>query len=189
VESDVAIRAVIPPSCSISESDTEMLSHGGLTMSARKLASAKRIQEKRQKRLQKLKRKHVESPFGSSRVPIESLGLESMSDVLKSFVEPWLEMAETDDAFHKLLTLGVAAWNAALFADDKRKAFIDDLAAAGRIPVADRAWFHSIMREMIDRKQSYFASNKRFIISFKVNDIGDSYSISVVSTLPLPTGP
>jgi hypothetical protein len=156
-------------------------------MSARKLASAKRVQEKKQKRLQKLRRKQGGSSFGSSRLYDGPLGLESMSDVLKAFVEPWMEMAETDEALHKLLTFAVAAWNAALLPDHKRKPFIDDLASAGGIALADRASFYSIIQEMIDRKQAYFARITRSIISFDVQKTGDrKYFISVVSTLPLP---
>ncbi|HEX3449102.1 MAG TPA: hypothetical protein VHS97_12665 [Isosphaeraceae bacterium] len=156
-------------------------------MSARKLASAKRVQEKKQKRLQKLRRKQGGSSFGSSRLSDGPLGLESMSDVLKAFVEPWMEMAETDEARHKLLTLAVAAWNAALLPDHKRKPFIDDLASAGGIALADRASFYSIIQEMIDRKQAYFARITRSIFSFDVQKTGDrKYFIHVVSTLPLP---
>ena len=158
-------------------------------MSARKLASAKRVQQKKQKRLQKLKRKQGGSSFGSSRLYDGPLGLESMSDVLKSFIEPWIVMAQTDNAFEKLLTLAVAAWNAALLPEDKRKPLFDDLASAGRIALADRASFYSIIQEMIDRKQAYFGRNTRSIISFAVQNTNKGYSISVVSTLPLPLAP
>ena len=65
--------------------------------------------------------------------------------------------------------------------------FIDDLASAGGLALADRAIFYSIIQEMIDRKQAYFARITRYIISFDVQTTGDrKYFISVVSTLPLP---
>jgi hypothetical protein len=41
--------------------------------------------------------------------------------------------------------------------------------------------------EMIDRKQAYFAKNRRFIISFDLKNTGGrNYHIIVVSTAPSP---
>jgi hypothetical protein len=45
----------------------------------------------------------------------------------------------------------------------------------------------TIIQEMIDRKQAYFARSTRSIICFDVQKTGDrKYFIHVVSTLPLP---
>jgi hypothetical protein len=36
---------------------------------------------------------------------------------------------------------------------------------------------------MVRRKEEYFASNRRAIISFELTDMGDDYHLSVASTL------
>jgi hypothetical protein len=48
--------------------------------------------------------------------------MEKMSEVLEQFVEPyWEELPDTADDFRKILTIGVAAWNAALLPEDEQK--------------------------------------------------------------------
>ena len=66
-----------------------------------------------------------------SKVVYEPAGGEKMSEVLEDFVEPYQELADTDDSFRKLLTLGMLAWNAALLPQDQRWAMIDEMLAAG----------------------------------------------------------
>jgi hypothetical protein len=182
---EVGNRAAMLPIASIPETHTEMTSQGGVTMSARKRPIALVIQEKQQKRLRSLKRRHAQSvSFDSSRVVIDPPGPEKMSDVLESFVEPWMTSATTTDAFRRLLTLGMAAWNAALLPADKQAAFIDDLAVNGRVPAAGRPMFRSIIQEMIDRKQAFFSQNTRAIVSMELMDSGDEPYLTVGSTLP-----
>jgi hypothetical protein len=186
-ETEVGTLAGSLPSESIPETDTETTSQGGVTMSARKRPIALVLQEKQQKRLRRLKRQHAQSAsFDSSRVVIDPPRLEKMSDVLESFVEPWMTSDMTVDAYRRLLTLGMAAWNAALLPADKRAAFIDDLAGSGKLSPASRTMFCSIIQEMIDRKQAFFAEITRAIISMELMDTGDEPYLSVASTLPAP---
>ena len=154
-------------------------------MSARKRPIALVFQEKQQKRLRRLKRQHAQSlSFDSSQVVIDPPGLEKMSDVLEEFVEPWMTSAATTDGYRRLLTLGMAAWNAALLPADKRAECIDDLAGNGGIPAAGRPMFRAFIQEMIDRKQAFFSQNTRAIVSMKLMDTGDEPYLTVASTLP-----
>jgi hypothetical protein len=187
-ETEVGTLAGNLPSESIPETDTETTSHGGVTMSARKRPIALVLQEKQQKRLRRLKRQHAQSVSSdSSHVVIDPPGLEKMSDVLEEFVDPWMTSAETTDGYRRLLTLGMAAWNAALLPADKRAAFIEELAGNGRIPAEGRPMFRSIIQEMIDRKQAFFSENTRAIVSIELIDAGDEPYLTVASTLPAPS--
>jgi hypothetical protein len=120
-----------------------------------------------------------------SRVVYEPEGREKMSAVLEEFVEPFRDMAESHDDFHKLLNLAVLAWNAALLPEDKRRAMVDDMLAAGfsRASAADRAFARQIIEAMIRRKEEHFATNRRAIVSFQLIDRGDDFHLSVASTL------
>lgn len=120
-----------------------------------------------------------------SKVVYEPAGREKMSDVLEDFVEPYRDMADTEDAFRKLLHLAVLAWDAALLPEDKRRAMIDETLGAGfsRASAPDRAQAREFVEEMVRRKLEHFPANRRSIISFELTDTGTGYHLSVASTL------
>jgi hypothetical protein len=120
-----------------------------------------------------------------SKVVYEPAGREKMSDVLEDFIEPYRDMADTEDAFRKLLTLALLAWNAALLPEDRRRTMIDETLGAGfsRASEADRSQAREFVEVMVRRKEEYFPSNRRAIISFELTDKGDDYHLSVASTL------
>jgi hypothetical protein len=120
-----------------------------------------------------------------SRVVYEPAGREKMSEVLEDFIEPYRELADTEDAFRKLLHLGMLAWNAALLPEGQRRAMIDEMLAAGlaRASEADRARARELVEALVRRKEEHFATNRRAIVSFELTDRGDDYHLSVASTL------
>lgn len=120
-----------------------------------------------------------------TKVVYEPAGREKMSDVLEDFVEPYREMADTQDAFRKLLTLALLAWNAALLPEDRRRAMIEDTIGAGfsRATEEERAQVRLLVEALVRRKEGYFAENQRAIISFELTDTGNNYHLSVMSTL------
>ena len=80
---------------------------------------SKRREKKRRDRrrgLQKALGRRVKENFPHQKVSVGPLsdGIK-MSDVLEEFVEPYLEFAETEEAYRKLLSVAVVAWNVALF--------------------------------------------------------------------------
>ena len=48
-----------------------------------------------------------------------------MSEVLREFVEPYLEFADTEEATRKLLTVAMVAWNASFLTEEEQRAMID----------------------------------------------------------------
>ena len=120
-----------------------------------------------------------------SRVVYEPVGPEKMSVVLENFIEPYRELADTEDGFRNLLDLGMLAWNAALLPEGERRAMIDKILAAGlsRASEADRAQARELIEALVRRKEEHFAANRRVIVSINVTDRGDDYYLSVASTL------
>jgi hypothetical protein len=119
------------------------------------------------------------------RVMVNPAGRESMSDVLEAFVEPYRDMAETEDAFRKLLSLALVAWNAALLPEDRRQAMIEETLEAGfsKASAADRALAIECVKTMVRRKEEHFPAKRRAIVSFKLTDTGDGWHLTVASTL------
>jgi hypothetical protein len=120
-----------------------------------------------------------------SKVVFSPPGREKMSDVLEDFVEPYRDLADTEDAFRKLLNLGMLAWNAALLPGGERRAMIDETlgAALSRASAPDRAQARVFVEEMVRRKLEHFPGNRRAIISFELTDTGTGFHLAVASTL------
>ena len=108
--------------------------------------------------------------------------LEKMSEILENFIDPYLDMLETEDQHHRLLMVAIVAWNAALLPLEDQKATIDKFAQG--LPGDDETQedFYAIVAELISRKTEYFAQYKRMILDYELTDTGDGYHLSVVST-------
>jgi hypothetical protein len=107
-----------------------------------------------------------------------------MSAVLTDFVEPYVDCAETEEGFRKLLTLAVIAWNASFLPEDKQQDMIESVLDAG-IPEGEdelKAGLKEIVSMLIARKKAHFSEYTRDIIDFEVTDLGENYHVSVAST-------
>lgn len=152
-------------------------------MASRKPRKDHRSKDRLPKRLFKRERGPAIPP--GYQVVYEPAGREKMSEVLEDFVEPYMEFADTEDGFRKLLNLGMLAWNAALLPEDQGSAIIDETLGAA-LPGAsrvNRTSAREFIELLIQRKKKHFAANRRAIISFKVTDTGDGYHLSVASSL------
>jgi hypothetical protein len=156
--------------------------HGGMNMAARKPASAKRIQAKKRKRAQRLSRRAEQGYFGPASFVVEPAGLEKMSELLERFVEPFLSKSKTRDEYRELLAIGAVAWNVALFPKESRLAELDDAARQLRFSKADQPEFLGLLQELMDRKDRYFSTIKRAIVSYEVIDTPDGFNLFVIST-------
>ncbi len=110
---------------------------------------------------------------------------EKMSEVLENFVEPYMEHADTLDAYRKLIGIAIIAWNAALLQGAEREKMLED-AYRRLIPAADkqaRADFQSIVVALILRKERYFADNRRAILNYRVAKVPTGFYLSVASTI------
>ncbi|MGC8643187.1 MAG: hypothetical protein ACP5XB_25280, partial [Isosphaeraceae bacterium] len=113
------------------------------------------------------------------KVVYEPAGHEKMSDVLDDFIEPYSDVADTEDAYRKLLMLGQMAWNTALLPDDERQVIIDQTLDAGfaRTSGPTRAAAREFIETLVRRKLEHFAGNRRAILSFSLTDTGDGYHL------------
>jgi thymidine phosphorylase len=115
-------------------------------------------------------------------------GEVKMSEVLESFVEPYLDAARNHSQREKLFGIAMVAWNLALMPEGDRPSLIDRMVKAGiqsndRLAQQDT---REIINEMIVRKQKFFADNKRCIVDFQLQDVGNQFHLSVASTLLNP---
>lgn len=155
-------------------------------------------QQRKQKALEKQKRKRrekqryrsmqappaamfVASPPGVKVVPTPR-GTEKMSEVLDEFVDPYMDPNGSLEEMRKLYTMGVAAWNAALFSGAKREELLEDLART--LPPEARRDFRMVIEPMIQRKLRYFAANQRCIFDFNLEDRPSGPYLQVMATLP-----
>jgi hypothetical protein len=140
--------------------------------------------KKKQQRLVSLKRKLERGPFRGEKIVIEPRGEAKMSEVLTDSVEPYLEFADTE-AYRKLLTLAVMAWNASFLPEKEQQNMIDSVLDKG-IPTGTqdlKAGLKEIVDMLIVRKKEFFSEYKRKIIDYELTDTGRDYHISVASTL------
>jgi hypothetical protein len=182
-------------------------------MASRSPKNAPRKQEKKQRRLRRLKRKGERSSPGMPMtvsdlqhaanhlaekaersmpgvpmtVVVSPPGVQKMSEVLEDFAEPYMEddtLADHD--VHDVYSLCVMAWNAALLPDHKQEDMIDKIVRTclTRETAADRRIFRRLVESMIERKKTQFPHVNRGIFSFELRDLGDDdYYLTVVSTL------
>lgn len=149
-----------------------------------------REEKVRQRQLEKLQQRIQDGTLGfkAAGVLLEPKGEVKMSEVLKSFVEPYLDLAHNGTERRKLLEIAIIAWNLAIMPEAERQPMIDQLIAncvKTNDPLAQQDT-REIISELIDRKQKFFKNNKRFIIDFQLKDTGKQLHLSVASTLSNP---
>jgi hypothetical protein len=115
-------------------------------------------------------------------------GVEKMSEVLETFVEPYLDFADSRADREKLFTIAVAAWNLTFMPEEKRSAIIKEMIAVGvdKKDMLAQQDMRAILNEMIARKLTLFSDNQRLIINFQLQELKDTFHLSVASTLTEP---
>lgn len=101
-----------------------------------------------------------------------------MSEVLMEFMEPYRDLARTDDDFEKLTGIAALAWNASILPDDEAKETLE----AERMYQSD-ADFRELIDAIMERKRKHFANNSRYIISYEICGSRDDSRLLVASTL------
>ena len=148
------------------------------------MASPKRQIRNRQARkktaTEKMEKRLSDQLGGKEVVIVESTDRVKMSEVLEAFIAPYMEFAETEESFKKLVTIAVIAWNAALLPRSAQTKAIDDLLTS--LPPETQADAKSIVRDLIRRKRKYFGKIRRAIIDFEVIDTRDGFHLTVAST-------
>ena len=129
--------------------------------------------------------KLARSPFRDRKLVIEPAGEVKMSEVLADFIEPYRDWADTEEAYQKLLTLAILAWNASFLPTEEQQAMIDKVIDGG-LPAATeelKNGLKQIVQMLMARKQAYFSAYRRNIIDYELTDTGKGYRLFVASTL------
>ena len=118
----------------------------------------------------------------TGRVMVEPPRAAKMSEVLLELVQPGWHACADEEAMRKLLTLGIAAWNAALMTGAARTALVEKLART--FPVESREDFHQVIEPLIRRKEELFPDLQRPMLNFELTRLpsGDMY-VQVLSGL------
>jgi hypothetical protein len=158
-------------------------------MPSSKSKKSKKKRSPRRKRLEKFKRKLAQGHFKGNKILINPKGLENISDVLVEFINPFIQYANTDEAYHKLLSIAILAWNASFYPENEQQNMIDECinAAAPSASTEVKKEAKDIVITLIERKQAYFPDYKRFIVDYRLTDMGSDYHLTVASTTDIPS--
>jgi hypothetical protein len=132
-------------------------------------------------RYNKMIQRLQESGLGDSKVVYAPQQAEKMSEVLLDFIEPYKEFADTTEAMHRLIATALVAWNTALWPEAEQAEHLEQISKA--LPADTVDDFYAIVGAMIERKNRFFAEYTRLILDYELTDTGDSYHVSVISTL------
>lgn len=109
-------------------------------------------------------------------------GQVKMSAVLGRFIAPYAPMADSDEAYERLVSLAVVAWNAALMDEAKRTQFLAEMVKVAEDP-REREDMRSVLTDLIEHKERHFAENRRMIVDYQITVTPTQYQLAVVSTL------
>jgi hypothetical protein len=152
-------------------------------MGSRKKKNEKRQQKRKEKHKQERARKAKllrQRPFEGDMLIVPPGGVEKMSEVLRDFVDPYWEGCKTEEQLRKLITLGIIAWNAGLVTGSERSELIEG--PLETLPPDLRPGMRAFLEEMIRRKETAFASNKRMIVDYELTMGPAGPHLSVIST-------
>jgi hypothetical protein len=164
-------------------------------MAKKKLSRDQRRKQKKQRRKRRQMQKQKafpgqyknmvqrlkESGLDDQKFVYNPPGAAKMSEVLLDFLEPYQEYAPTTDAMHKLIVTALVAWNAALLPKAEQEKSLRKFSKS--LPADAREDFNAIVKEMIERKDKYFAQYTRHIIDYELTETKDGHHISVISTV------
>ena len=107
-----------------------------------------------------------------------------LSKVLERFIEPYQHLATTLNEHKKLITVAALAWNVSLLPAGERERMLNDAFKASMPSAEDKAAedFNAMISEFIERKESLFSDDSRFIISYELEETENGYHLSVAST-------
>ena len=152
------------------------------------MSSRKKKRDKRKEKQKQRDRSRPPKPWptlsGTSDLgPITLLSgvAEKMSEVLLEFLEPYTELWKTEEDLRWLLPLGIVAWNTGLMTASERQKALQDTRET--LPSDAREECMAIVAELIRRKESQFAWNKRAIVDYRFTMAPDGPHLQVVSTL------
>lgn len=123
----------------------------------------------------------MEKQSSRIKVMINVPGEEKMSAVLGHFIKPYVHLAETGEAYERLVALAAIAWNAALLNPEQREEFLGK--AERNLPESTRREFYELVTDLMERKRRYFANNRRMILDCQITETPYTFHLAVISTL------
>ena len=80
-----------------------------------------------------------------------------------------MKAADTEEAYRKLLTIAIVAWNIALLPEGRQTEMIDKALAEGLQSASNdvEMGLRELVFVLIARKQAYFSEDTRTIVDFK----------------------
>jgi hypothetical protein len=137
--------------------------------------------------INQLKRKIKKSPLGQKNAGMVTTpkGMAKMSEVLQAFVDPYLDDAKNHSQREMLFDLAAMAWNLSYMAKNERQLAIKEM--IGKLSNHSDSLTQRKMREsveeLISRKLELFPHDRRFIAEFHLEEMGDSFHLSVASAM------
>ncbi len=131
-----------------------------------------------------LKRKLAQGPFRNREVALGPIDDLKMSDVLLDFIAPYRSAVNATDAYHRLLTLAILAWNASFLSAKEQGEMVERVVDGGLPSESEelRSGLKQIVYEMIERKRTHFSEYRRNILDYELTDTGAEYRLAVAST-------
>ena len=148
---------------------------------------ASRAEKLRRRQHRKDKKHRPAQSLGSEIAPFRNIvvvdppGAAKMSEALSALVEPEWHLCPDEEAMRKLLTVGMAAWNAALVTGTERSALLESLAQ--EFPAESRQEFLQVIEPFIHRKEKLFPDIQRPILSFELTWASGKPYLTVLSGL------
>lgn len=115
---------------------------------------------------------------------VEASNQEKMSAVILRFVEPYKATATSKEAYEKLIVFAMVAWNASILEGVARQQIIDTirkeiLSSSGEKGSQD---LDEMLTMLMQRKERYFADNKRLILDYSVSESKHEFHLAIIST-------
>ena len=146
----------------------------------------KRVRKRKPKRYERLRKQITQGPLGDAlgetKFEIDPEGQDKMSEVMLEFVAPYIESLDTEEAYRRLFTVALIAWNASFLPDQQRKGYVDKVLDAGIPTVETREGLKAIVDVLVARKDAHFSDYTRKLVAFDVRDAGNEFRVSVAST-------
>lgn len=153
----------------------------------KELVQEKKALKTKQELAQKFMKKVESGEYGDidAEVIVDSRGNEKMSAVLLKFLKPYLNTVNSLRDYKSLITLGIIAWNASLLPPEKQKEAVSIQLPkiVSKMPKNIKSDMMDIIKELMERKQKYFQGIRRLILEYTVEDKGENFDLSVVSSL------
>lgn len=153
----------------------------------KELVQEKKALQTKQQLAQKFMKKVESGEYGDmdAEVIIEPEGYEKMSAVLLKFLKPYLNTVNSFRDYKSLITLGIIAWNASLLPPKKQEEAVSIQLPkiVSKMPKNIKSDMMDIINELMERKQRYFKNIKRLILEYTVEEKGENFDLSVVSSL------